>query len=222
MNPPLSLVEEIVLLSLDDSTGAHLPIATQFVGFGLAGALLADLEMAGRIATRAKCVELLHADPTGNPLLDPWLQKIAAEKQVHPIAHWLAVFASETRDIEGAALDRLIQRGILKRQDKKILWVIGLRRYPTVHNEERVEVKTRLACLIKNEEPPTHFDATLISLLRGCYLLPEVFAPDVLDGRSARIDSIADADPVGREVAIASREALDAIVLAQSAGTSPF
>ena len=222
MNPPLALVEEIVLLSLDDTTGAHLPLMPQAIGYGLAGAVLADLEMAGRIATRTKCVEVLSATPTGNPLLDPWLQRIAAAEKCHSIAYWLLTLSDEKRDIEQAVLDHLIERGILKRQDKKILWVIGLRRYPTVHNEERVEVKTRLARLIQSKELPTHFDATLISLLQGCYLISEVFGADLLDGRSARIATIADADPVGREVAAASREAIDALMLAQSSTTAPF
>lgn len=222
MNPPLALVEEIVLLSLDDTTGAHLPLMPQAIGYGLAGAVLADLEMAGRIATRTKCVEVLNAAPTGNLLLDPWLQRIADQEKCHSISHWLLVLSDEKHDIEKAVLDHLIERGILKRQDKKILWVIGLRRYPTVHNEERVEVKTRLARLIQSEEPPTHFDATLISLLQGCYLISEVFGADLLDGRSARIATIADADTVGREVAAASREAIDTLMLAQSSTTSPF
>jgi hypothetical protein len=222
MNPPLALVEEIVLLSLDDTTGAHLPLMSQAIGYGLAGAVLADLEMAGRIATRTKCVEVLNAEPMGNPLLDPWLQRIAAAEKCHSIAYWLLNLSDEKHDIEKAVLDHLIERGILKRQDKKILWVIGLRRYPTVHNEERVEVKTRLARLIQSEEMPTHFDATLISLLQGCYLISEVFGAEVLDGRSARIANIADADPVGREVAAASREAIDALMLAQSSTTAPF
>ena len=222
MNPPLALVEEIVLLSLDDATGAHLPLMPQAIGYGLAGAVLADLEMAGRIATRTKCVEVLNAAPTGNPLLDPWLQKITASEKCHSIAYWLLTLSDEKRDIEKAALDHLIERGILKRQDKKILWVIGLRRYPTVHNEERIEVRTRLSRLIQSEELPTHFDATLISLLRGCYLIAEVFGSELLEGRSARIATIADADPVGREVAAASREAIDALMLAQSSTTAPF
>lgn len=222
MNPPLALVEEIVLLSLDDTTGAHLPLMPQAIGYGLAGAVLADLEMAGRIATRTKCVEVLNAAPIGNPLLDPWLQRIVAAEKCHSIAYWLLTLSDEKRDIEKAALDHLIERGILKRQDKKILWVIGLRRYPTVHNEERVEVKTRLARLIQSEELPAHFDATLISLLHGCYLISEVFGANLLDGRSARIATIADADPVGREVAAASREAIDALMLAQSSTTAPF
>jgi len=222
MKPPLILGEEIVLLSLDDSTGAHLPLMPQALGYGLAGAVLADLELAGRIATQTKCVEVLDATPTGNPLLDPWLHQIAADKKRHSIAHWLQTFSDKKGVIEQAALDHLIERGVLKRQDKKILWVIGLRRYPTIHNEERVEVKTRLAQLIQGDEQPTHFDATLMSLLSGCYLLSEVLGAETLDGRSARIAGIADTDPVGREVAAASREAIDALMLAQSSSTAPF
>ncbi len=222
MKPPLILGEEIVLLSLDDSTGAQLPLMPQALGYGLAGAVLADLELAGRIATQTKCVEVLDAAPTGNPLLDPWLYRIATDKKRHPIAHWLQTLSDKKGALEQAALDHLIERGVLKRQDKKILWVIGLRRYPTIHNEERVEVKTRLVRLIEGDEQPTHFDATLISLLSGCYLLSEVLGADILEGRSARIAGIADTDPVGREVAAASREAIDALMLAQSSSTAPF
>ena len=80
----------------------------------------------------------------------------------------------------------------------------------------------RLAQLIQSEERPSQFDATLISLLQGCYLISEVFSAELVDGRSARIASIADADPVGREVAVATREAIDALMLAQSSTTTPF
>ena len=222
MNPPLTLVEEIVLLSLDDATGAHLPLLPHTIGYGLAGAVLADLEMAGRIATDTKCVKVLNAALTGNSLLDPWLKRIGAEEKCHPISYWLGILSDEKRDIEKTALDHLIERGILKREDKKILWVIGLRRYPTIHNEERVEVKTRLAHLIQGDGQPTHFDATLISLLRGSYLISEVLGSELLDGRSERVAAIADADPVGREVATASREAIDALMLAQSTTMRPF
>ena len=47
MKPPLALIEEIVLLSLDDETGAHLPLPPFALGLGMAGAVLADLSMAG-------------------------------------------------------------------------------------------------------------------------------------------------------------------------------
>ncbi|MFM8363944.1 MAG: GOLPH3/VPS74 family protein, partial [Verrucomicrobiota bacterium] len=185
-------------------------------------AILADLEMAGRIATNGKVVELKDRTPVGNPLLDPWLARIAAEAQTHAIGYWLSVLSDEKPAIEAVVLDHLIERGILKREEKKILWVFGLRRYPTVHNEERVEVRTRLSELIRSDAEPAHFDATLISLLSGCSLLPSVFSNGELEGRSDRIQSIADSDPVGREVAAASRQMIEALMMAQSTSATPF
>ena len=38
MNPPLTLLEEIVLLSVDDETGAHHPLPPFALGLGMAGA----------------------------------------------------------------------------------------------------------------------------------------------------------------------------------------
>lgn len=222
MNPPLTLVEELELLSLDDKTGAHLPLLPEALGYGLAGAILADLEMAGRLSTGGKVVEVRDATPTGNPLLDPWLARIVAEPAPHPIPYWISILSDEKPAIESATLDHLIQRGILKREDKKILWVIELRRYPTVHNEERVEVRTRLSQLILGDEEPGHFDATLVSLLRGCSLLPAVFTDGTLEGRSERIEAIAESDPVGCEVAAASRQMIEALLLAQSTSSTPF
>jgi hypothetical protein len=53
-------------------------------------------------------------------------------------------------------------------------------------------------------------------------LISGIFDPGLLDGRSARIAAIADADPVGREVAAATREVIDALMLAQSSSATPF
>ncbi len=222
MKPPLTLVEEIVLLSLNDETGAHFPLPPSALGYGLAGAILSDLIMAERIAVDEGSVKILNSQTTNNPLLDPWLQRIVDEPYVHSIHYWISAIADEKRDIESSVLDHLIERGILIRKDKKILWVVGLRRYPTIHNEERIEVRTRLQRLIFSNEKPDHFDSTLISLLDGCYLLPSVFPESELLDRADRIDEIAKSDPVGREVAIATRETLDALMLAQSASPQPY
>ena len=85
-----------------------------------------------------------------------------------------------------------------------------------------MEVRTRLARLIQSDEPPPHFDTTLISLLSGCSLLSAVFSEGQIEGRSARIELIAGSDPVGREVAEASRQMIEALMLAPSATSTPF
>jgi hypothetical protein len=213
----LTFTEEIVLLALDDKTGAQLPLPVTALGYGLAGAVLADLAVAGKIDTDAKQLTVLSRSPTGDPLLDPWLELIAADKTVHPVAYWLQVLFDRAREIEQPALDRLIERGILKRQDKKILWVIGLRRYPTVNGHERTEVRTRLGQLILGEDLPDPRDAILISLLRGCRLTDRIFSGPEFAARDQRLATLAKMDLVGREVASATTEAITTLSAAMNA-----
>ena len=213
----LTFTEEIVLLALDDKTGAQLPLPVTALGYGLAGAVLADLAVAGKIDTDAKQLTVLSRSPTGDPLLDPWLELIAADKTVHPVAYWLQVLFDRAREIEQPALDSLIERGILKRQDKKILWVIGLRRYPTVDGHERTEVRTRLGQLILSEDLPDPRDAILISLLRGCRLTDRIFSGPEFAARDQRLATLAKMDLVGREVASATTEAITTLSAAMNA-----
>jgi hypothetical protein len=202
---------------LDDQTGAQLPLPVTALSYGLAGAVLADLAVAGKIDTDEKKLVVLDATPTGDPLLDPWLALIAADKTAYPVAHWLSVLADRQREIEQPALERLIDRGILKRQDKKILWVIGLRRYPTVDGHERTEVRTRLGQLILGEDLPDPRDAILISLLRGCRLTDQIFEGPEFAAREQRLATLAKMDLVGREVASATTEAIVALSTAMNA-----
>lgn len=214
---PLTFTEEIVLLGLDDRSGAPLPLPVTAMAYGLAGAVLADLAVAGKIDTDDKRLIVLDAKPTGDTLLDPWLALLAAEKSPHPVAHWLSVLADRQPEIEQPALARLITRGILKREDKKILWVIGLRRYPTVDGHERTEVRTRLAQLILGDDIPDPRDAILISLLSGCRLTDKIFTGPEFAARERRLETLAKMDLVGREVAAATTEAIDALTGAMNA-----
>ncbi len=214
---PLTFTEEIVLLALDDQSGAALHLPVTALSYGLAGAVLADLAVAGKIDTDAARLTILDPSPTGDPLLDPWLALIAAENKVHSVAYWLSVLSDRRAEIESPALDRLLARGILRRQDKKILWVIGLRRYPTIDGHERTEVRTRLGQLILGEDLPDPRDAMLISLLRGCHLTDHIFDGPEFTTREPRLATLAKMDLVGREVATATSAAIIALSTAMNA-----
>ena len=213
----LTFTEEIVLLALDDRTGAQLQLPATALNYGLAGAVLADLAAAGKIDTDPERLTVLDPSPTGDPLLDPWLALIAGETKVHPVAWWLFTLAERRQEIEQPALDRLMARGILRREDKKLLWVIGLRRYPTVDGHERTEVRTRLGQLILGEDLPDPRDAMLISLLRGCRLTDHIFDGPEFAARDQRLATLAKMDLVGREVASATTDALVALSSAMHA-----
>ena len=207
---PLTFVEEVVLLALDDTTGALLPMPPLAFGFALAGALLGDLALLGRIDTDPEKLTVLNPAPTGDPLLDPVLATIVAAKKPESVSRWLGVFSEHTTARQAEVLDRLVARGILRREEKKILWVFGLRRYPAVDGHERTEVKTRLAALILGDDLPDPRDAMLLSLLAACHLSAVIFAGPKFNARAERLATLARMDLVGREVAAA----LDAITRA--------
>lgn len=197
----LTFIEEIVLLALDDATGALLPMPTMAFSYALAGAAICDLALLNRIDTDPEQLVVLSAEPTGDPLLDRALRTIVNTRTPLRVSGWLNVLSEDARNLEAAALDRLVARGILRREEKKILWVFGTRRYPTLDNQERTEVRTRLAALILSDDLPDPRDAILISLLTASHLAPRIFSGPEFNARSERLATLAKMDLVGREVA---------------------
>lgn len=210
----LTFVEEIALLALDDQTGALLPMPPMALGYALAGALLCDLALLGRIDTDPQKLVVLDRTPTGDPLLDPALATIAAHPGTLPVSRWLGVLSEKAHALENAAFDRLVAREILRREQKKILWVFGVRRYPTIDNQERTEVRTRLSALILGDDLPDPRDAILISLLTASHLAEKFFAGPQFNARSARLATLAKMDLVGREVAAS----IDTVAVALRSG----
>ena len=200
LEKPITLVEESVLLALDDQTGALRPMPVLAFGYVLAGALLSDLALAGRVDTDPEKLTVINDEATGDALLDDALRQIAEEKTPQTTAHWLTVLSRDARRIQEAAIERLVERGVLRREERKLLWVIAERRYPTVDNHERIEVLTRLAKLILGDALPEPRDAILISLLTGGGLAEHIFTGPTYDARRDRLETLARIDLVGREV----------------------
>ena len=198
---PFTFVEELVLLALDDTTGAQLPMPMMAFSYAVAGAVLCDLALLNRIDTDPNQLVVLDRTPTGDPLLDGTLHAIAAAPKPESASVWIGAISERARTLEEAALDRLVARGVLRRTEKKILWVFGVRRYPTVDNHERTEVRTRLAALILGDDLPDPRDATLLSLLTACHLSSVIFAGPHYTVRADRLATLAKMDLVGREVA---------------------
>jgi Golgi phosphoprotein 3 len=197
----LTFVEEIALLALDDASGALRPMPVMAFSYALAGAVLCDLAILNRIDTDPDQLVVINREFTGDLLLDRALARIVNTATPLRVSGWLSLLAEDSRAIETEALDRLVERGILRREEKKILWVFGVRRYPTVDNQERTEVRTRLSELILGDDLPDPRDAILLSLLVASQLADRIFAGPQYNARSERLATLAKMDLVGREVA---------------------
>ncbi len=210
----LTFPEEIVLLSLDDKSGKFVDLPPLAMDQALAGAALLELAFQNRIDTDLTHLTLVNAKPTWEGMLDPLLEKIVEAKDKKDAKYWVGVFSAEGEKLREKTLDRLVQRGIIKREEKRFLWVIPGRRYPMVNNQEEQEVRKRIQSVIAEGEVPGPRDVVLISLSSACQLLRSVFSDADLLKYSARIAEVSKMDLIGRAVSKSVAEVQEAVMRA--------
>jgi hypothetical protein len=200
---PLTLLEEFLLLALDDQTGQLHPLARSTLDCAAGGAVLMDLTLRNRIDNDLRDMFVVDATPTGDDILDPVLQlmSLAPILTPHPIAYWLRQTADEGEALREKALRRLEARGIIHRQDRKILWVFGARRYPLTNNTEMREVKLRILGAVLGNEVPTPHDIMLTGLAESCGLFRHILSASEVEAASTRIAQISRMDLIGQAVA---------------------
>ena len=119
----VSLAEDLYLLADDPATGRPL-IDVAHLDLGLGGALLLDL-LRQRIALAEEQVVLTREGPTGETLLDHALTAVAKPDRAHGPDHWVRHLG---RGAHRAVQDRLVDIGILQRDDHRLLHVIPVHR----------------------------------------------------------------------------------------------
>ncbi len=215
-HPPLTILEEFLLLALDDVSGQFYSLARSTLDCASAGAVLMDLTLRHRLDNDLKHMFIVDSAATGDDILDPVLQtmSLAPVLTPHPIVHWLSRLTEEGEALREKALRRLEERGILKREDKKLLWVFGTRRYPLVHDQEMREVKLRILGVILRDDIPAPHDMMLIALAHACGLFRHILSGEELAAATPRIEAVARMDLIGQAVAKAVTEIEAAIAMA--------
>ena len=208
---PLFLYEEIMLLALRDEQGT---IATGFPEQVLAGAILAELLLDGRISvedTKKKLVNLLDSRPSGDPIIDECLEKMTTAKRRASLQTWVSRLAG-TKNLRHKAAQRLCDRRILRADEDKVLFVFKRRIYPEIDPIPEKKIIDRLRDAIYNDhaklDPRT---VVLVSLANGSDMLRQTFGRKELKSRKKRIERIENGELTGkatREVIAACQTAL--------------
>ena len=196
----LRFAEEIMLLLLDDKgrTFADVPITS--LKYALAGAVLMDLALEDRIDTDQERLFVIDSTPPEDDLLDPTLARIVQSAEEHDARYWLEQTVPHTVDIRERSLARLIERGILRQEDDRFLWVFQTRRYPIIDDQTVREVKLRIMGVLLSDEIPDVRDIVLISLSDTCGIFKHLLSNRELKGAAQRIKQIRRMDLIGREV----------------------
>ncbi len=199
--PQLNLAEELLLVALDDETGTLLPLPTFSLETAIAAAIVMELSVAGRVDSDADALIVLSADPTGDPLLDGLLGRIAASPDRRSTAQWLHVLSAPGGPLVEQVTQRLVGRGIVRVEEKRLLWVFRTRVYPPTSGIEEREVKSRVMTLLNNEAIPDTRDTLLVGLLRASGLFEVLLTRHELHRLEPRIDAIAQLEEMNRALA---------------------
>jgi hypothetical protein len=163
----VALAEELLLLAYDDesgrATGSHIGL-----DLGMSAAVLVELALAGRIVYVDHTIMVSDATPTGVPIVDEVLARVAADSPHSPTS-WLQRLRYGLRD---RVLGGLCARGVIRDVDETALGVIHLHRYPTVNASVEAEIRGRLNRALSTDEIPDVRTAALATLVAATRMTP--------------------------------------------------
>jgi hypothetical protein len=216
---PLYLHQEITLLALRPERGAaaHGTWPNQAV----AGGILADLLLAGRLTTEGKRSLVIPADPRllDEPLLDECLQRVTMGAGPASAQRWVGRFAT-SRNFHRAA-ERLCQLGVLRPASERVLLFFSRRLYPEVDPATRREAVERLRAAIFGDEREVEArTATLVALAAATDLLKLHFSKKDLRAHRPRINALKRGEVTGEATAAVIRAVQAAVTAAAAAAAS--
>lgn len=193
------LQEEVMLLARKDETGRAWSAACH--RFALAGALLAELLLSGRIRIdehrKRKLVEAADPRPLGDAPLDECLERVrTARRRASPSA-WVTRFA-KARRLKQRIARGLCERGILREERARLLLRFGRKAYHELDPEPARALIERLRAAILGED--TEVDprtAILIAIADPTGLLRPVLGAKELNAGKKGIRSVASGEIVG-------------------------
>ncbi|GGM62840.1 hypothetical protein GCM10011608_55120 [Micromonospora sonchi] len=157
------LAEELLLLAYDDETGkSTMPRIS--LDLGMAAAVLIELALAERIAYADGTLTAVDATPTGEPVTDDVLARIAADPP-HSPSNWVQRLRHGLRD---SILGELRDQGVVREVEETELGFIHVHRYPALDPSVKADTHQRLVSALTGAAPDerTAALATLVVVLR--------------------------------------------------------
>ncbi|THA24806.1 GPP34 family phosphoprotein [Streptomyces sp. RKND-216] len=203
----LTLAEEVMLLSLDDDSGAAK--AKDGTHWALAGGALVELVLAGRVEVEDDRAKVVDASPLGVPHLDTALAAIVEKGPELKVKKAM----ERAKCVREGTTESLIARGLVREEKKKVLGLFPVTRYPEADGAPEEELRARLGAVVLRGDDPDERTASLVALIRGAKLGKLAFPGEDRRKVDSRMEEIAK----GQWVQPAVRRAIDqaeAIIIA--------
>jgi hypothetical protein len=194
-----TLAEDLLLVAIDPGNG--LMRCRAHIAYGLMGAELTELAVAGRIERAADPIVVANSVDlaTGDPDLDAALGALAGARRPLKVRRWVS---RPRRSIVNSYLDRLIAAGVVRREGG------ALRpRWPLTDQGRATAVRARLDAALLNAGPVDAAEADLPCLADAIGLIDQLYRGREHRAARKRLREITRshwvADPVHRAVVAA-------------------
>ena len=193
----MRIAEEFLLL-LRDEDGALSRAPEWLARYALGASVLMDLALENRIDTDARRLFLIDSSPVGDALLDPMLSEIAQTGREHDALYWVEHATHHADEIRETALARLVDSGVLRLSDDRILRIFGARHYPLADEEAERDLIRRIQETLLSDTIPNPRDIVIVTLADGCGLIGHILSAEELSGAAARIELVRNLELIGR------------------------
>jgi len=174
MDTDLLIVEDLLLLLLDDTSGTIAGEGTLY--YTLGGAVLVELALRGEVAPddsrtlfNGIRIGAVKGELPSDPLLREAYEKVA--KKPRGVQELLIDIGSSLR---GEVLDRLVERGFIRREKKKVLGVFPTTRMPAQRPEYEARLLERVRSVLVDGAEPDARTGALAALLSASGTLPQL------------------------------------------------
>ncbi|NIJ13292.1 hypothetical protein FHU38_003636 [Saccharomonospora amisosensis] len=187
------IAEDLLLLLFDDKAGKPVDGVSN-LDYSMAGAVLIELAMLGRIdvttdADDGKSGRLVIRDstPTGEATLDESLATLSKLEGKKP----KDVIGPLTKGgLSQRLLDGLVQRGILRREQGRVLGLFPTTRWPAQDSRHEQRTRAELNRVLVDGQQPNERTTALVALLAGMGVTKQVVGgrdPRLVERRATEI-----------------------------------
>lgn len=218
------IAEDLLLLLTDDVTGKPL-VDGQRLALALAGAVLVELVLAERLTVTdagrwgsGSRVAVSSTAPLDDAVLEEALHRAGQKRQ--PVAAQ-SLLSALARQLPDALRARLVDRGILRAEQGRVLGIFPTRSWPAADSRHEAQVRAALWDVVVQGRTPTDREVCLVALLHAVGQVPKQFATAGMTSRQLRDRATAlSRGNVGGEAVRRAIEAANAAVIAMTAATA--
>ncbi|WP_323756593.1 GOLPH3/VPS74 family protein [Roseivirga sp.] len=169
----LNLIEEFLLIALDDEEGQFVIDSTHLY-FGFAGAILLEMALREKIDVSGDKLKLIHDEYEVEMVINKVIDQINNSKP-RKLKTWIEILSKQAKELKEDTLFGLQNKGILRKEEHKILWIIPNNKYPTTDITPENKVRQRLSDVMLRGAKSEARDVMLLSLIDVSDLTKEAF-----------------------------------------------